>query len=162
MAETQALTRVFPPEVHESLAELRAIAKAAKSKDDPLLRRATADELALAETLRKPTDCTGHSSRTGLPCTNPAMHGINTCRMHGASTKNARAAVRIRLAEEMPKLLQSQLTRALSTEDHAVGFKAAQDLMDRAGIGALVQAKVRASKKQDTAGPTVTVNIGFL
>lgn len=156
------LARIYPPEVHESLAELRRIAKAATSRDDPNLRRCTPDELALAETLRKPTDCRGHSSRTGLPCTNPAMQGISTCRMHGASTKAARHAVSVRLAEEMPRLLDSQLLRALSTDDHAVGFKAAQDLMDRAGIGALVQAKVRASKKQDQGGPSVTVNIGFL
>jgi hypothetical protein len=76
--------------------------------------------------------------------------------------KSVQKALRRRLAQASPQLLESQLTRALDTEDNAVGFKAAQDLMDRAGIGALVQAKVRASKKQDGAGTQVVVNIGFL
>jgi len=143
------------------LAELRAIAKAAKSKDDPRLRKATPDEVALAETLKKPSDCKGHSSRTGLPCTNAAMKGTVTCRVHGSSTQATRQAIKLRLSEVAPQLLESQIVRAAKIDD-AIGFKAAQDLMDRAGIGALVQAKVRASKKQDSAGASVTVNIGFL
>lgn len=158
------LVRTFPPEVHESLAELRRIAKAAKSKDDPLLRRCTPDELALAETLRKPYHCTGYSSRTGLPCTQNHLDGLQVCRRHGGSGKHVRRALLRRAATAAPALLDSQIARGLdiSKDGNAVGFKAAQDVLDRFGFGALVQAKVRASKKQDTAGPSVTVNIGFL
>jgi hypothetical protein len=161
MSDLEAV-RVFPPEVHQSLAELRAIAKAATSREDPALRRCTPDELALAETLRKSSDCKGYSGRTGLPCTQNRLAGLEVCRIHGGSSKHVQRALRRRLAEVSPQLLESQITRALDTEDKAIGFKASQDLMDRAGIGALVRAKVRASKKQESSGASVVVNIGFL
>src|SRR5687767_14375653 len=94
--EERALTvREFPPEVHQSLAELRQIAKVAKSRTDPGLRWATEDEIALATTLRKPYHCTGHSSRTGLPCTKPRVIGMSVCRRHGGAitaVKNKAAA----------------------------------------------------------------------
>ena len=162
MSDTLDVQRVFPQAVHDSLAELRRIAKAAKSKDDPALRRASKDELALAETLKLAWHCTGHNSRTGLPCRRAKLAGLQVCRRHGGALKHVQLAMRRRLAEVSPKILESQITRALDPDDNAIGFKASQDLMDRAGIGALVQAKVRASKKQDQSGAQVVVNIGFL
>lgn len=157
------LIRVFPQSVHDSLAELRRIAKAAKSKDDPNLRWATKDELALAEQQHSPKACTGHSSRTGLPCNNPPLKGMPVCRKHGGATKASRLAIKRRLAEVAPQRLESMITLAEDTANEpAIAFKANQDLLDRFGVGALVQAKVRASKKQEHSGPSVTVNIGFL
>ena len=54
--------------VADSLADLRKLAKAVGSRDEWLEKgkRATPDEIALAETLRKPNDCSAHSNRTGL------------------------------------------------------------------------------------------------
>src|SRR4051812_12344788 len=92
-----SLTRQFPAEVHQSLAELRAIAKAAKSRHDPQLRRATADEIALAETQRQPNHCTGYSTRTGLPCSQKRALGGQTCLRHGANLPTVRAARERRL-----------------------------------------------------------------
>lgn len=162
MADTLDVQRVFPQSVHDSLAELRRIAKAAKSKDDPALRRATTDELALAETLKLEWHCTGHNSRTGLPCRRAKLSGLNVCRRHGGAAKHVKIAMGRRLMDASPNILESQIARALSTTDHATGHKASQDLLDRFGVGALVQAKVRASKRQEQSGAQVVVNIGFL
>ena len=156
------LQRIFPPEVHESLAELRAIAKAAKSKDDPNLRKCTPDELALAQQLRKPSDCTGTSGRTGSPCTQNKLAGLEVCRIHGGSSKHVQKALRRRLAEAAPKRLENIIALGDDLTAPAVAYKANADFLDRFGVGALVQAKVRASKKQDQGGAQVVVNIGFL
>src|SRR5688572_18126042 len=87
----------FPPEVHGSLAALRAIAKQAKSRTDAGLRMATEDEIALATALQKPWMCTAHSSRTGLPCEKRRLEGGIVCQTHGAGTKAHKAAVTRRL-----------------------------------------------------------------
>src|SRR5688572_4984227 len=77
--------------VHDSLTELRQLAKTAKSLKEWLAigRRATADEVDLAETQRKPFHCSGTSLRTGLPCTKPRVIGMTVCRKHGGATKHA-------------------------------------------------------------------------
>jgi hypothetical protein len=162
----QALTRRpedFPQAVHESLAALRAIAKAAKSKDDPLLRKCTPDEYALALLQRKPHHCTGKSSRTGLPCRQPHLPHLTICKTHGGSLKAVKRASARSLAEVAPKLLESMAYIATNQRENLnAAVRAGSDLLDRAGIGALVQAKVRASKQQQSSGAQVVVNIGFL
>jgi hypothetical protein len=152
----------FPESVHQSLQALRLIARQAKSKDDPGLRKATPDELALAEVLRKPNDCVAHSTRTGLPCTRARIVGTSVCPTHGGQAKRVRQALRRRLAEAAPHLIESMILTAQQRENLSAGVKAGSDLLDRAGIGALVQAKVRASRQQQATGTQVVVNIGFL
>jgi hypothetical protein len=148
------------PTLSASLAELRAIAKVATSKHDPRLRRATPDEIALAETLRKPWHCTGHSIRTGLPCEGPKMANQAVCRKHGGAVARSRRAAARRLARLAPELLESQAYLASQRENLGVAQKAGADLLDRAGVGAVVGARMRQSQAQ--GGPTIQVNIGFL
>src|SRR5689334_645835 len=96
--ETRALTPgEFPQSVHDSLAELRRIAKEAKSRDDPRLRLATPDERALSESMRLPWHCAGHSSRTHLACTKPRVLGMTVCRKHGGAQRAVRAKAAQRL-----------------------------------------------------------------
>jgi hypothetical protein len=141
--------REFPESVHRSLAELRAIAKAAKSKDDPLLRWGTEAEIALSEALRKPWHCLGHSSRTGLACAKPRIQGASVCTKHGASAKHVRMAADQRLAAMALPMIERTRQLAMQHDSPAVAQKAAADLLDRGGIGAVVQAKIRESKRRD-------------
>lgn len=153
--------RVFPPEVHESLAALRIIAKAAVSKDDPTLRRATPDEIALSEQLAV-GKCTGHSNRTGLACTKFPLRGLNVCQIHGGKLRHVKRKLLKRLAEASPKSLENMIKIGAQDDDLNSAVRANIDLLDRFGFGAAIQAKIRASKRQDTAGTNVTVNIGFI
>ena len=165
MADLARTPESFPPEVHASLAELRVIARYAKSKDDPTLRRATDDEIALSELLRRPTDCTAHSSRTGLACRKHRTPGALVCRRHGGSARQVQVKAKERLNSYVMPVLKSLYHASQQVDNEktiAAAVKAGSDLLDRANIGALVQAKVRASKQQQQGGPTVQVNIGFL
>ena len=153
----------FPPEVHESLAQLRALAKSAKSQDDWYARgrRATDEEVALAETLRHPTHCAGKSGRTGLPCTAPRIHGGAVCVKHGGQAPHIRQAADARLTQAIMPALARMIELSRQSAHLPTAQKAAADLLDRAEVGALVKAKVvQATKDRGASG--VVVNIGFL
>jgi len=155
----------FPPEVHQSLSELRSIAQRAKNRDDPGLRRATEMELALAELLQQPWHCTGHSIRTGLPCRGSAVTGGTLCIKHGAQYSHVKKARDTRLQQLAGKALGEMYKLAMDNNRKRtpamVKQRAAEDILDRAGAGALVEAKVRHSfHGQMSTG--VTVQIGFL
>ena len=153
------LARTFAPEVHASLAELRQIARDAKSRDDPRLRKATPEEVALAVTLRKAWACRGSSTRTGLPCTKAKVTGLAFCRKHSAALPRMKEKAAQRLAALSDPAV-AMLEHAINQRDNLlVGVKAAADVLDRNGIGALVESKVRAAAKD---GERIIVNIGFL
>lgn len=159
----------FPPEVHESLQQLRAIAKAATSRHDPTLRKATPDELALAELLHAPHLCTGHSSRTGLPCNLDPMKGGMVCSRHGGRSSHVKRKAERRLAALALPTLAKLHDYAMDGDQKVrnAAVVAAKDLLDRAEIGTPIQAKVAKDKAaaEQTRNPGtsgVTVNIGFL
>jgi hypothetical protein len=166
MAPDGTLTlRTFPPEVHQSLAELRQIAKRAKSRTEPGLRWATEAEIALAESLQKPWMCTGHSARTGLPCEKPRLTGLTVCRVHGAGTKQAKVAATRRLHAMVMPLIERQRRLAMQNDNLTVAQKSTSDLLDRASVGAVVEAKVRQSLKDPAAitfEAKTHIGIGFL
>jgi hypothetical protein len=163
MEERALIAREFPPEVHQSLAELRQIAKTAKTRNDPRLRWATEDEIALAVSLQKPWMCRGHSSRTGLPCTKARIAGATVCLKHGASIKHVRASATRRLQAMVMPMLERQRTLAMQSDNPTVAQKATTDLLDRAGVGAVVEAKVRQSLKEPpSVDQKIHVNLGFL
>jgi hypothetical protein len=146
--------------VVESLASLRHAALVATSRHDPVLRRATPEEIALAESQRKPNHCIAYSSRTGLPCTCARLLGSTTCYRHGASTKAARAAARARIDRAVMPAIGRMIALSKQNLHLPTAQKAAADLLDRAGMGDLVQAKVHHATKGGSGN--VTVNIGFL
>lgn len=148
----------FPPEVHASLAKLRTIAKAARSRKDPGLRWASDDEIALAVSLLKPWMCGARSSRSGLPCERPRLAGATVCRTHGAGTKEARAAANRRLQAMVMPMLERQRQLAMQKDNLAVAQKATTDLLDRNGLGLLAEAKIRQSLK-DPGGVTFDAKI---
>jgi hypothetical protein len=152
----------FPPEVHASVAELYALARQATSRTDPILRWATPDEIALSEALRAPNACTATSARTGLACRQPRIKGGMVCKQHGGALRSVRRKANQRLADAVLPVLTSMRAAALQTENLNAAVKAGADLLDRANVGALVQSKVRASKRDTQTGPQVIVNVGFL
>lgn len=152
-----------PPEVHASLTALRALSREVKSLAEWRARgrQATPEEVALATLLRKPNHCASLSVRTGLPCTKLAQRGTTVCRRHGGNLERIQLKAERRLAlEVVPSLRRMAQIRDQSTHLNAAQ-KAAADLLDRANIGAAIQAKVAAAHK-DTGSSGVTVNIGFL
>ena len=159
--ETQALTtRTFPQSVHDSLAELRQIAKRAKSREDPALRWATEDEIALATSLRKAWHCSGHSGRTGLPCEKARVLGTTVCVRHGAATPQVKAAIDQRLREMANPVLGRMFKLSMQDKHLPSAVNAGKDLLDRAGVGAVVDAKVRSAGRDQ--GNKIQVVIGFL
>lgn len=167
MSDETALVRRpedFPPEVHSSLAQLRTLSKSVKSLQEwrSVGRKATPDELALSELLRAPGTCNGHSSRTGLPCELFPKQGAAVCMKHGGNIQRVKDAAERRLLKAS-KIAVDQMIAFAKDNDSKVrsaAQKAAADILDRNGIGALVQAKVAASKADKSAG--VTVTIGFI
>jgi len=160
MADNQ-ISRTFPQAVHDSLAELRRIARAAKSRDDPRLRKATEDELALAVSLRKDWHCRGFSQRTSLPCTKARVTSLEYCRKHSGALPRMKALATRRLAALTAPALDA-LEHAITQRDNLlVSLKASQDALDRTGVGAEIESRIRAAEKSRD-GNRIVVNIGFL
>lgn len=149
----------FPAEVHQSLAALQAYRQ--KGRDDPHIRFATPDELALANLLRDPRRCQANSIRTHLPCRHfPAFPDV-VCVGHGAKLPAVKAANDRRLAALSASMI-GELTKLAKGKKHTrVKLQAAIDLLDRAGVGAIAEAKVRGSYAKGHTGD-VTLQIGFL
>jgi hypothetical protein len=151
----------FPPEVHASLSELRQIAQRAKNAQDPGLRYATPMEIALSELLRHPSHCTGHSKRTGLACRGQAVIGGTLCIKHGAQYSHIKKARDQRLQQLAGPALREMVKMSKSRKDTLIKQRAAADILDRAGVGAIAEAKVRHSFHGNLSAG-VTVQIGFL
>jgi hypothetical protein len=155
-----ALVPVEPARtVADSLAALRQIARHAKDRHDPALRWATAEEIALAESQRRPHHCAGSSARTGLPCRRPRVLGTSVCPKHGGSSGHVKRAAARRLRAMVDPVLERLYTLSMQDGHRPSAVNAARDLLDRAGIGELVTSKVRGSQP---GGAKVVVNIGFL
>ena len=146
--------------VHESLAELRRIAKEAKSRDDPRLRKATEAEIQLATTLLPPHACGRPSLRTGLPCVRPKGAGAPCCRVHGGALPSTRRAAERRLREASLQVVNAMIENATQTENRPAAVKAGSVILDKAGVGADIRAKIRSSQGSESG--RITVNIGFL
>ena len=140
----------FPPSVHESYTALRAAAKKAKHRNDTGLRWATPEEIALSEVLRRQTDCTAHSSRTGLACRKARVYGTTVCVRHGAQYPQVKAAAERRINEVALRLVNRQVELALQEKHLPTATKATTDLLDRFGLGAVIESKVERSKKGAT------------
>lgn len=105
--------------------------------------------------------CTAHSARTGLPCKAYAIKGATVCRTHGGSAPQVKAKAEERLRHMVDPMLSKLHTLAMQTDNLKVASECVRDALDRAGIGAVVQAKVRQSQRELT-NSGITVNIGFL
>lgn len=107
--------------------------------------------------------CSAHSSRTGKPCTQYAIKGATVCRFHGGSAPQVKAKAEQRLRELIMPMITRQEWLANQNDNLNVAQKAAADILDRAGTGALIQAKVQtAQQRGNSPGSGITVNIGFL
>lgn len=106
--------------------------------------------------------CTAHSARTGHPCNKWAIAGAVVCRTHGGAAPQVKAKAEQRLREMVDPMISRLHDLAMQTENPKVAAECVRDALDRAGIGALVQAKVRQSLKDRDSTSGVTVNIGFV
>jgi hypothetical protein len=83
------------------------------------------------------------------------------CHKHGATLPNVKAARDRRLQRMADRALDEMFAMATSGPITKTKQAAACDILDRAGVGAIAQAKVRSSFHGNNAEP-VTVQIGFL
>lgn len=141
------MVRVFPPEVHQSLAGLRELSKRVKSRQEweAVGRWATPDEIALGASQRLPWHCAGSSTRHGLPCTKARVAGMTVCRKHGGNTQHVRRAATRRLETMVAPVLGRMKDLAMQDEHKPTAYNASRDILDRACIGAPIEAKVRQS-----------------
>lgn len=86
--------------------------------------------------------CGATSRRSGKLCRSPAMNGQEVCRMHGGSTKQAKAKAKLRLMELVDPAI-AVLAREMSTADKSADKqRAANSILDRAGFGRQQQVDV--------------------
>ena len=106
--------------------------------------------------------CRAHSKRTGQQCQKTSIRGGTVCRFHGGSAPQVIARAERRLRAMVDPMIDRLEQLAHQTDNPKVAAECVRDALDRAGIGALVQAKVRSSHRSETQTAGVTVNIGFL
>jgi hypothetical protein len=87
---------------------------------------------------------------------------MNVCRRHGGSLTRVKAKAARRLAAMVDPVLGAMYENALQTDNPNAAVKAGADILDRAGIGAKVEAIVRTSQKGEETDRRITVNIGFI
>ena len=75
--------------------------------------------------------CTGHSSRTGLPCKNPAVRGTNVCMTHGAAAPQVREAARRRLALLLDPALKCLYDLLMQRDNLSVALQAVKEVLER-------------------------------
>lgn len=83
---------------------------------------------------RHPRLCTAKNNR-GEPCGRYAIRGGTVCRSHGGAAPQVRAAAQLRLAELVNPALATIAREMTMSPVSAVRLRAAQDILDRAGIG---------------------------
>jgi hypothetical protein len=149
------LQRSFPPELHESLAELRKLARSVKSLDEwrQVGRKATPEEIALAETFREPNSCIAYSSRTGLPCALYRMKGLTVCDKHGGLAPSSKAAAKRRLDEQADRFAARLIELAEQNDHLPTAVNATKEGLDRS-LGPL-----RSGSHEAKQG--VQINIGI-
>jgi hypothetical protein len=107
--------------------------------------------------------CTAHSAVTKQPCKRYAIKGGTVCHFHGGGSPAVRAAADARLRAMVDPMISRLYDLAMQTDNLKVASDCVRDALDRAGIGDLVQAKVRAADQRSAnTGSGITVNIGFL
>lgn len=107
--------------------------------------------------------CTAHSARTKKPCQRWAIMGANVCRTHGGAAPQVKARAEQRLREMVDPMISRLNELAMQTDNLKVASDCVRDALDRAGIGALVQAKVETAKQRGNGTVSgITVNIGFI
>lgn len=107
--------------------------------------------------------CRATSKRSGKQCGKWAMPGGFVCEFHGGKAPQVKAKAEQRLREMVDPMISRLHDLAMQTDNLKVASDCVRDALDRAGIGEVVQAKVRSSHtKQQATGSGITVNIGFI
>lgn len=79
--------------------------------------------------------CGAHRKSDGEPCEAPAMAAQRVCRLHGGSTKQARAAAKLRLMDLVDPAItvlgRELVDKTASSKDRQ---SAANSILDRAGL----------------------------
>jgi len=88
--------------------------------------------------------------------------GMLVCRKHGGAIQMVQARAELRLAGIVDTSIDAIIACSTQSTHLPTKLKAAQDVLDRVGIGEPVKAKVRASMKSDQGKGQITVNLGFI
>lgn len=77
--------------------------------------------------------CTAHKTN-GEPCRAPVIRGAKVCKMHGGMAGHVREAARLRLERLVDPAISTVREMMLRGDSHTVRLKAAESILDRAGI----------------------------
>lgn len=77
--------------------------------------------------------CTAHKT-TGEPCRAPAMRGSRVCQAHGGMAGHVREAAKARIERLVEPAIGTLREVMLRGDSHSVRLKAAESILDRAGI----------------------------
>lgn len=77
--------------------------------------------------------CTAHKT-DGTPCKAPVVRGARVCIKHGAAAGHVRAAAYARLERLVDPAISTLREAMLRGDSHSVRLKAAESILDRAGI----------------------------
>jgi hypothetical protein len=77
--------------------------------------------------------CTAHR-QDGQPCRAAAIRGARVCKVHGGMAGHVREAARLRLERLVEPSIGTLREIMLRGESHTVRLKAAESILDRAGI----------------------------
>ena len=86
---------------------------------------------------------------------------MTCCRRHGGNLTKVKAKAAQRLREATMPVLNSLIDTATQTVNLNAQVKAAQHVLNAAGIGAEIEARIRSSHR-DNSGNKILVSIGFL
>lgn len=85
--------------------------------------------------------CTAHR-QDGEPCRAAAIRGARVCKVHGGMAGHVREAARLRLERLVEPSIGTLREIMLRGDSHTVRLKAAESILDRAGIVADQQVNV--------------------
>lgn len=83
----------------------------------------------------RPSPCRATSKATGKPCGRTAEPGATVCRYHGGAAPQVKRKAALRLLELVdPAIATLARTMTDNTAPHAARLRAAENVLDRAGV----------------------------
>ena len=86
------------------------------------------------------------TSRLKVPCKSPAMPGQKNCRMHGGKAPQTLRKARLKLSELVDPAIAVLAKEMVKAEDSADKQRAANSILDRAGMGRVTKVEAEDAK----------------
>jgi hypothetical protein len=148
--------------IRASIKWLRTEAVKTSWKTSPDRRRATPEELAVAEADKAAhpkvgSFCVAHSVRTGLPCTKFKNLGMTVCGRHGGSVKRVKKKARERLTGILMSAIDTMHEMSQQRDHLPTARAAAKDIVDR--LLPALRREEGASSRQQALTPVVNIGV---